>query len=790
MNKNRAFIRQMGTKLGWGIGKIIAIALIFALGFLSRGLFVSTPTAKTTDGHEQHVETSAEKTVWTCSMHPHIRLPKPGLCPLCLMSLIPASQGDSGDMEGMRRLTVSDNARMLMDIETVPVERKFATATIRLVGKVEYDETRLAYITAWIPGRLDRLFVDYTGVRVNKGDHMVSLYSPELLTAQEELLQALQAVKNIKDGIMREITEATVIAVREKLRLWGLTAQQIGDIEKSGKVSDHITIYAPQGGIVIHKNALEGMYVKEGTRIYTIADLSQLWVKLDAYESDLGWLRYGQKVEFTTVSYPGETFTGTIAFIDPIVNERTRTVKIRVNVPNPDGRLKPGMFVKSVVRADIAEGGRVMDADLVGKWMCPMHPEIIKELAGKCDICEMPLVTTESLGYVSDDPAGAEKPLVIPVSAALVTGTRAIVYVQLQLPGKEKFTFEGREIVLGPRAGNYYLVRSGLQEGELVVVKGNFKIDSELQIQAKPSMMSPQGSGSSGGHDHGGKPAMAQKDAAAPSVELDALVHHQLLQVIKAAKDVQAAVALDNLDAIKSAFANLRSTLQKVEMQRMTGDAHLVWMELAMRLNNDAVEGLNVNTIKHGIQTAKLLENNIVELRQKLDLKDMQPVKKRPALSKELRDQLANIFKGYFAIQSALAGDNLEAARAGAGQMRDALEAVGMELFPASAHDLWMKANGELKTVLTDTVKIDDIQLMRKNFYLLSQQMIKLSKSFGPVGAGAFYVIRCPMAFDNRGALWLQDSENMTNPYFGEMMPKCGIINEIIWDDDVERKGQ
>jgi Cu(I)/Ag(I) efflux system membrane fusion protein len=240
---------------------------------------------------------------------------------------------EKGLMSNMSHGVDTYIAKKLMDIVVAPVERKFVSATLRMIGKVDYDETRLAYITAWFPGRLDRLYVDYTGVPVKKGDHMVYLYSPELISAQEELIQALATVKNIQEtdlSVMREMTEATVTAAREKLRLWGLKAEQIKEIERTGKVQDHMTIYAPSSGIVIHKNVLEGMYVQTGTRIYTIADLSNVWVKMDAYESDLEWLRYGQEVEFTTISYPGSVFKGTISFIDPILNERTRSVKIRV----------------------------------------------------------------------------------------------------------------------------------------------------------------------------------------------------------------------------------------------------------------------------------------------------------------------------------------------------------------------------------------------------------------------------------------------------------------------------
>ncbi len=163
---------------------------------------------------------------------------------------------------------------------------------------------------------------------------------------------------------------------------------------------------------------------------------------LDAYESDLPWLRFGQRVEFTTESYPGEIFVGQVAFIDPVLNRDTRTVKVRVNVVNDDGRLKPEMFVRATVKSQVASGGRVLDPSLAGKWISPMHPEIVKDEPGVCDICGMPLVRAETLGYVTAEPNEGAKPLVIPASAALLTGKRAIVYVQV--PDAEKPTYEGR----------------------------------------------------------------------------------------------------------------------------------------------------------------------------------------------------------------------------------------------------------------------------------------------------------------------------------------------------------
>jgi Cu(I)/Ag(I) efflux system membrane fusion protein len=449
----------------------------------------SSTTAEISDGVEK----------WTCSMHPQIISDKPGQCPICAMDLIGIEIEASVEI-GERQLTVSEEAAKLMEIETAVVERKFVSADIRMVGKIDYDESRVKYITAWVPGRIDRLYVDYTGITVSKGDHMVHLYSPELLSGQAELIQAAKAAANVRERSSELINRsilATLEAAREKMRLLGLTAEQISEIERSGKPEDHITIYSPIGGVVIHKNATEGMYVETGTRIYTIADLSKVWVKLNAYESDMNWVRYGQEVEFETEAYPGEVFKGVISFIDPVLDAKTRTVKLRVNVDNTEGKLKPEMFVRATVRAQVAEGGRVMDEVMAGKWICPMHPDVVKETAGTCDICEMDLVTTESLGYVKAG-AGKGAPLVIPASAVLITGERAVVYVKV--PDMEKPTYEGREVVLGPRAGNYYIVKSGLSEGEIVATKGNFKIDSALQIQAKPSMMNPEADKTPMGH--------------------------------------------------------------------------------------------------------------------------------------------------------------------------------------------------------------------------------------------------------------------------------------------------
>ena len=665
MNKLIQWIREFWqSAFLWPV--VIGVIVVFILGLLIGGSGGSIEEIDHT-GHEHPAEPYVDgavkkEPIWTCSMHPQIRQPKPGKCPICGMNLIPISMEE--EEVGPRELKLSPTAIKLAEIRVKPVERRYVSTIIRMVGKVEYDETRLGYITARVPGRIDRLYVDYTGITVRKGDHLVYFYSPDLISAQQELLQALKAYRKFGSG------KSTVNAAREKLKLWGLPAAQIKEIEKRGKPTDHLTIYSPMSGIVIHKNAVEGMYVKTGTQIYTIADLSRIWVKLDAYESDLSWLRYGQTVEFETEAYPGETFEGMIAFIDPVLNPRTRTVKVRVNVANPDLQLKPEMFVRAVVRSKLSVTGKVMDPQLAGKWISPMHPEIIKEGPGTCDICGMPLVRAEKLGYITAETVETEAPLVIPISAPLVTGTRAVVYVAV--PGKEGI-FEGKEVVLGPRAGDYYLVKKGLREGERVVVNGAFKIDSDLQIQAKPSMMSPEGVAPAPGHHHGGPAQTAAKKEA-----------------------------------------------------------------------------------KHTI----------------------------PPVFQEAIDSMA---EAYFDVHQALSSDNLGRAQKSAADVQKKLALVDMNLLKGNAHMIWMKLEKIIKENSQTLNKAKDIEAARARLEALTEPVATAIKLFGSRKT-TVYRFHCPMAFNNKGAYWLQNISETRNPYFGSSMLTCKDSVETLVQDKKEKK--
>ena len=524
----------------------ITIGLILIAFFLGLWIPNGDSTAKVATNNESH---SSETQVWTCSMHPNVQLPESGQCPICFMDLIPL-ESESGSLQP-NQLSMSESAMKLASIETIPAAYGIAKMEIHLSGKVEYDESRIRNITAWVPGRLERMFVDYTGITVNKGDHMMELYSPEVYTAQEELIQARKLVESSsgQSAFGQKNVKATLAASREKLRLMGLLDKQIKKIESSESPTNLITVYSPMTGVVIQKNGVEGAYVKTGTNIYTIADLSRVWVIFDAYESDLPWLAFGQNITFSAEAIPGETFKGHIAFIDPVLDAKTRTVKVRMNVQNPDGLIKPGMFVQGTIQATLDGDGKAINPELANKWICPMHPEVVRDQKGDCEVCGMDLVKSESMGLINTSGQKQEN-LLIPASAVLKTGNRAIVYVQI--PGTDP-TFEGREVVLGSRVGDQYIVKYGLKEGELVVKKGNFKIDSAMQIAAKPSMMNPAGGSSGRGHNHGG---------SMPSKQIQTMENYESTAPFQKAKSLiidayfisQAALVKDDFKESKTAL--------------------------------------------------------------------------------------------------------------------------------------------------------------------------------------------------------------------------------------------
>jgi Cu(I)/Ag(I) efflux system membrane fusion protein len=558
------------------------VAVLLVIAALVVGYRLGRPPAAPPATTVAEPDGAGVATMYTCSMHPSVRLPDPDAkCPICFMDLIPVAPNDGGDD---RRLVLSDVAAVSSAIETAKVGRFFPTAEVRLFGKLAYDETSVARITAYFAGRLDRLFVNYIGVPVAEGDHIAEMYSPQLLAAFEELRQARIAVDRgtTSSDIIRSTTRQTLEAAREKLRLFGLTEAQVAEAETGTERADRLTVYSPIAGIVTHLAAREGDYVDTGSPIATVADLSRLWLDLEAYESQLPLLRWGQPVTFTVEAHPGTVFDGRVSFIEPIVDARTRTAAVRVAVDNRDRALKPGMFATATVRPRVASGGAVVSDELAGRWVSPMHPTIVKDVPGACDVCGMDLVPAESLGVVGD-PAAVDTPLVIPRTAALLTGTRAIVYVKV--PGADRPTFEGREVALGPRAGDFYIVERGLREGEEVVVKGAFRIDSAMQIAAKPSMMTPKTGGPRGGHDHAAHPA-GDPPGSSRIPAPDAFIFG-LKPVYAAYLDAQEALAADDLGGFAQAASDLDTAVGLVQEVGLVGEPLGTWRRAAARLRTD-----------------------------------------------------------------------------------------------------------------------------------------------------------------------------------------------------------
>ncbi len=408
---------------------------------------------------------------------------KPGNCPVCGMELIATPKGEDS---GLPRVTLAPETVSLARIRVAPVERKFVSAEVRLFGKIEYDPAHISYASVYVPGVIDRIYVKRAGQLIRWGDPLFDVKSPEIQMIEEQMVEALKIVpgfysldeanphvrkrSEILVGRQGGLTHATaeqkaaletIKAMRLKLTLIGMERKDIDELMKKGEPSGIATIYAQRAGVVIEQNAFEGTYVNTGSPVFAIANPRFIWARLEAYESDYPWIRMGQAAEFVTDTYPGKTYTGKVAFIDPIFDVTSRTFDVGVLFPDRGGQFRPNMIVRAVIHTRLTADGRVAGS----------HAKLDKA------------------------------PLVIPESAPLITGKRAVVYVaDPEKPG----TYQGREVTLGPRAKDYYIVLDGLEAGEQVVVNGNFKIDSQVQILGKSSMMSIEGGHRADAHHHPG----------------------------------------------------------------------------------------------------------------------------------------------------------------------------------------------------------------------------------------------------------------------------------------------
>ncbi|MBK3517018.1 efflux RND transporter periplasmic adaptor subunit [Carboxylicivirga marina] len=402
------------------------------LGVLIVGLaigWIVSPSGNANGAGDEHAghNHDEEPTTWTCSMHPQIKQDKFGLCPICAMDLIPLSSMGGGENADPNEVVMSEAAAKLAEIQTSVVAIGEPNKSIYVQGKLHVDERRIAELTARFGGRIEELFVNFTGQEVRKGQKLATIYSPNLVSAQRELIEASE---------FKEDNPSLYKASRAKLKSWGLTERQVNKIEASGEPEVNFNVLSPITGTVTMRHVALGDYVKEGTALLKVADLSKLWVLFDAYETDLPWMKIGDKVNFTLQALPGEKFKTKVTYVDPFIDARTRVAKVRAEINNKELRLKPEMFASGVLESKIAN---------------------------------------------------EQKAVIIPKSAVLWTGKRSVVYSKVQ--DRESPTFLYREIVLGPEAGAFYVVKEGLEPGEEIATNGVFKIDAAAQLVGLPSMM-------------------------------------------------------------------------------------------------------------------------------------------------------------------------------------------------------------------------------------------------------------------------------------------------------------
>lgn len=421
-----------------------------------------------------------------CPMHPHIVRDAMGSCPICGMPLSERKKGAKAETpEGvLARVQLSPYRIAQAGIRTSVVGWHPLAREVSTVGFVEYDERKLARIAARFGGRVESLAVDFTGTTVERGKPLATLYAPEVYAAEQSFLSANKGLLEAKAAKPQDpgaIERATLIAdaAKNRLLLWGFWPEQVEAIVREGVAKPTVEVLAPMSGVVTKKAVVVGDYVMEGQTLFDVADLSSVWIKARVYEDDLGLVTTGAKVHATASAYPGETFEGTVAFVDPFLDRATRTADLRADLENPDLRLKPGMYVSARLSIPLAsvEPFRSMPKPPPGPartvYWCPMHPEVTQDTPGECAKCGGMILEPKE---VPSGP-GPDDVLAVPESAVIDTGRRKVVYVESS-PG----VFDAREVVLGPRSGDHYPVVKGVEPGWKVATAGSFLIDAETRL--------------------------------------------------------------------------------------------------------------------------------------------------------------------------------------------------------------------------------------------------------------------------------------------------------------------
>ncbi|MDN3596353.1 efflux RND transporter periplasmic adaptor subunit [Zunongwangia endophytica] len=398
-----------------------SLALIIGL-FIGYMVFSGNVDSQQETHTEHNDKVESEETKWTCAMHPQIIQSEPGDCPICGMELIPADQ-NSTDIAGF---TMTENAMKLANIQTTVVGISSRNKVVKLSGVLEANEESNAIQASYFSGRIEQLFINTTGEEIQKGQMLATIYSPELVAAQQELLTALR---------LKESQPKLYMAVRNKLKNWKLSDSQINSIEENGKVKENFPVFATNSGTVTEKMVSQGDYVDRGQPLFKIANLTKVWAILDAYEQQLSNLKEEQKLQISVNAFADQNFSGTIDFINPVLDNSARTTKVRVVLENPEGKLKPGMFVEAEVDLEAAEDDKIS----------------------------------------------------VPKSAVMWTGERSVVYLKSDANSPQ---FEMKEVKLGSEIADSYQILEGLEKGDEVVTNGTFTVDAAAQLQGKKSMMS------------------------------------------------------------------------------------------------------------------------------------------------------------------------------------------------------------------------------------------------------------------------------------------------------------
>ena len=528
---------------------IVYVVILVAGLLLGWLLFGSSSNEKNEHNHTEGLQVNQK---WTCSMHPQIMQPEAGDCPICGMDLIPAESSTDGLALDQFKLT--KNAMALANIQTSIVGNgKTDNNSIKLSGKIIENEEANVVQVSYFSGRIERLNISFTGEKVSKGQLLATIYSPELYAAQQELLTAAS---------LKESQPTLYKAVRNKLKLWKLSESQINNIETSKKVKENLPIYATVSGTVSEKLVAQGDYIKQGQPLLKIANLSTVWANFDVYENQIDAFKKGQEVTVTTNTYANKEFKAKVDFIDPVLDNKTRTVKLRTVLKNKNNILKPGMFVE---------------------------------------------------GEIKGITSSKEEVLTIPFTSVLWTGKRSVVYLKSK---PNESVFELREVTLGNKSGNYYSVLEGLNDGDEIVTNGTFTVDAAAQLQGKKSMMNKASDKVMTGHEDHSENENTLKNN--DRIKVSSNFQKQLNRVFNDYINLKDALVNDDSNNAKKQVKMLLSNLTKIDMKLLADDkAHMHWMNLDKEIKfytNYIIKTSDIKDQREHFKSLSLYLTNAIEV--------------------------------------------------------------------------------------------------------------------------------------------------------------------------------